>query len=187
MKILRIDSSARYEASKSRERADILIEALKSRHDDVSVTVRDVAAGLPFVDEAWVAAKNTPVDERTDAQNETMALSYELVEELEAHDTYVFSIPVYNFSVPATLKAWADLVALPRQTFKYTEDGPVGLLEGKRAILLFASGGTEIGSDIDYASDWFAFFLEFIGVTDITILGGRGEVDKQELLQAYAA
>ena len=187
MKILRIDSSARYEASRSRERADIVIEQLRDEHPDASVTVRDVAPGLPFVDEAWVAAKNTPVDERTEAQNETMALSYELVDELKAHDLYVFSIPVYNFTIPATLKAWADLVALPRQTFRYTEDGPVGLLEGKRAILLFASGGTEIGSDIDYASSYFTHFLEFLGVTDITILGGRGEVDKQELLQAYAA
>ena len=187
MKILRIDSSARYDASKSRERADILIEYLRAEHPEASVTVRDVAAGLPFVDAEWVAAKNTPVDERTDAQNDTMALSYELVDELKAHDTYVFSVPVYNFTVPATLKAWADLVALPRQTFRYTEDGPQGLLEDKRAILLFASGGTEIGSDIDYASSWLSFFLEFIGVTDITILGGRGEVDKEELLQAYAA
>ena len=187
MKILRIDSSARYDRSKSRERADILIAELKRQHDDVSVTVRDVAAGLPFVDEAWVAAKNTDPSEQTEAQTAELALSHELIEELEAHDTYVFSIPVYNFCVPATLKAWADLVALPKRTFRYTEDGPVGLLEGKRAILLFASGGTEIGSDIDYASEWFSFFLEFIGVTDITILGGRGEVDKDELLQAYAA
>ena len=187
MNILRIDSSARYAESKSRQRADILIDHLLASQDGATVTVRDVAKGLPFVDEDWVAAKNTPIDARTPAQQAALALSHDLVEELEAADLYVFSVPVYNFTVPATLKAWADHVALPKRTFRYTEDGPEGLLRDKRAILLFASGGTEIGSDIDYASSWLSFFLEFIGVNDITILGGRGPVSEEELLQAYAA
>ena len=185
MKILRIDSSARYEKSVSRDRADIIIEQIRSEHEGATVVTRDVAKGLPFVDAEWVAAKNS--QDRTTEQEKALALSYELIEELEAADTYVFSIPVYNFSVPATLKAWADLVALPRRTFRYTENGPEGLLKGKRAVLVFASGGTEIGSEIDYASSWFEFFLGFIGVNDVTILGGKGDIDRDALLEAYNA
>ena len=187
MDILRIDSSPRYEESKSRARADALIEHLKSEHGDVSITTRDVAPGLPYLDADWIAAKNTDPSDTTPEQEKTLGLALEMVDELKAADVIVISVPVYNFTVPASLKSWADHVALPRRTFRYTEYGPKGLLEGKRAILLFASGGTEIGSDIDYASDWLTFFLGFIGITDVTVLGGRGDVNPKELVAAYEA
>ena len=89
MNILRIDSSARYEASRSRDRADIIVEHLIAQNPGASVVTRDVAAGLPYVDEAWVAAKTVAPDARTQAQIEALAPSFELIEELEAADTYV--------------------------------------------------------------------------------------------------
>ena len=103
MKILRIDSSARYQASISRQLADQLIAKLKEKQPDANVVVRDVAKGLPFVNEAIVVAINTPAEERTAEQTALLATSDELVQELSNADTLVISAPIYNFSVPATL------------------------------------------------------------------------------------
>jgi FMN-dependent NADH-azoreductase len=82
----------------------------------------------------------------------------------------VIGSPVYNFSVPAALKAWIDQICRVGVTFKYTPDGPVGLLSGKRAIIVIASGGTSIGSDIDYASGYLKHIMDFIGIHDVTII-----------------
>ena len=79
-------------------------------------------------------------------------------------------MPIYNFGVPAALKAWVDQVARAGVTFKYTENGPQGLLEGKRAILVVASGGTAAGSDIDFASGYMQHVMGFIGITDVTVI-----------------
>ena len=85
-------------------------------------------------------------------------------------DTIVIGTPIYNFSVPSTLKAWIDLVARVGVTFNYTETGPVGLLEGKRAIIAVASGGTQAGSDIDFATTYLRHVLGFIGITDVELV-----------------
>ena len=93
----------------------------------------------------------------------------------------MLGVPIYNFGVPATFKAWADLVARAGTTFKYTDNGPVGLLSGKKAYLAVASGGTPVGSEIDFMTPWLKFFLGFIGIQDVTvvaadgIMGGDGE------------
>jgi hypothetical protein len=89
------------------------------------------------------------------------------VAELKAADTLVIGLPIYNFGVPAALKAWVDQVARAGVTFKYSEYGPKGLLEGKRAIVAVASGGTEAGSDIDFATGYIRHVLGFIGITDV--------------------
>ena len=82
--------------------------------------------------------------------------------------------PVYNFGPPAVLKAWADLVARAGTTFHYTATGPEGLLTGKKAYLALASGGTPVGSDIDFMSRWLTFFLGFLGITDVAIVAADG-------------
>ncbi|MEL6531300.1 MAG: NAD(P)H-dependent oxidoreductase, partial [Pseudomonadota bacterium] len=97
-----------------------------------------------------------------------------LIAELQAADTIVISTPIYNFGVPAVLKAWADLVARAGTTFKYTENGPVGLLEGKKAYIAAASGGTPVGSDMDFMTSWLTFFLGFIGIKDVEIIAADG-------------
>lgn len=99
-----------------------------------------------------------------------LALSDTLVGELKSADTIVIGTPVYNFAVPAALKAWIDLVARARETFQYTEDGPVGLLQGKKAYVIIASGGTKVGSEIDFAGNYLKHVLGFIGITDVTIV-----------------
>ena len=88
-------------------------------------------------------------------------------DEIKAADVVLIGLPIYNFGVPAALKAWIDLVARAGVTFRYTESGPVGLLAGKRAIVTVASGGTEAGSDIDFATPYIRHALKFIGITDV--------------------
>lgn len=173
-RILEISASARPEGSMSRLLTRDLIKALEDRHGDVAITRRNVAEGLPFVDADWVVATNTPEEDRSDAQRRTLAFSDELVEELRAADIIVIGAPIYNFSVPASLKAWIDLVARVRLTFRYTENGPVGLLEGKKAYVLAPSGGVPVGSAVDFATPYLRHALGFIGITDVEIIGARG-------------
>ena len=115
-------------------------------------------------------ANFTPEADRDATQRDTLALSDQLVAELKAADTIVIGAPVYNFGVPAALKAWVDLVARAGLTFKYSETGPVGLLEGKRAIIAVATGGTPVGSDIDFATGYLKHIMGFIGIHDVEVI-----------------
>lgn len=161
--ILRIDASARREGSVSRDLADRII----ARFPDARIISRDLAPGLPLIDETWIGANFTPADERSADQRDVLALSDRLIAELDAADTLVIGLPIYNFGVPAALKAWVDQVARAGVTFRYTANGPEGLLTGKRAIVAVASGGTEAGSEIDFATGYIRHVLGFIGITDV--------------------
>lgn len=169
--ILRIDSSARADTSLSRRLTDELITALSSE-GETAITVRDVSSGIPFVDNDWVTANFTAPETRTTAQTGKLSYSDILVDEIEAADTLVIGLPIYNFNVPASLKAWIDMIARVHRTFKYTENGPVGLMAGKRAFIVMASGGTKLGSDIDFATPYLLHVLKFIGITDVTFIDG---------------
>lgn len=164
--VLHIDSSARTAGSVTRD----LSAQIVGRLGAADVIRRDLAAPLPLLDGAWVGANFTPADQRSAEQKQLLALSDSLVEELKQADTIVIGTPIYNFSVPSTLKAWIDLVARVGVTFQYTENGPVGLLEGKRAIIAVASGGTQAGSDIDFATTYLRHVLGFIGITEVEIV-----------------
>lgn len=172
--ILRIDASARKHGSTSRALTDALIDKLSP----VSVAVRDLSQPLPFVTEDWIGANFTDEAERSAEQRETLALSDQLVEELVAADTLVLGVPVYNFGIPAALKAWVDLIARARKTFRYTETGPVGMLTGKKAYVALASGGTEIGSEIDFASGYLRQILSFVGIEDVTFVAADQQMVK---------
>jgi FMN-dependent NADH-azoreductase len=164
--ILRIDASARRQNSISRDLTDQIVEKLSPE----TVTTRDLAQGIALLDEAWIGANFTPADARTAEQAQTLALSDALVAEVQAADTLVIGLPIYNFGLPAALKAWIDQVARVGVTFRYTEAGPEGLLTGKRAIIALASGGTEAGSAIDFATGYIRHLLGFIGITDVTFV-----------------
>ena len=174
--ILRIDASARKSGSSSRRLTDSVIEKLAPE----TVTVRDLTDGISFVTEDWVNANFTDEADRTDAQKAELAYSDALVEELVAADTLVIGTPIYNFGVPAALKAWIDMIARARKTFHYTANGPEGLLTGKKAYVLIASGGTEMGSAIDFASGYLRHVLGFIGITDVTFIGADQQMVKGE-------
>jgi FMN-dependent NADH-azoreductase len=181
--VLKVDSSARREGSVTRRLADRAIAELGEGGTEVTTILRDVAAGLPVVDEAWVAANFTDPSERTPEQKARLALSDTLVAEVKAADVLLIGVPIYNFGIPAALKAWVDLIARARETFRYTESGPEGLLTDKRAILVLASGGTTVGSEIDFATGYLKHIMSFIGITDVTVIAAdRLMFDAEESL-----
>jgi FMN-dependent NADH-azoreductase len=173
--ILYLTASIRSEGeSVSRGLGQRLVEGLAAK-TGASVTTRDLAANdLPFVSAGRFAANLTPAAQRTPEQAELAAIADTLIAELQAADTIVIASPIYNFGPPATLKAWADLVARAGTTFRYTATGPEGLLKGKKAILALASGGTPMGSEIDFMSRWLVFFLGFLGISDVEMLAADG-------------
>ncbi|WP_171125338.1 MULTISPECIES: FMN-dependent NADH-azoreductase [unclassified Ruegeria] len=164
--ILHIDASARREGSTTRDLSDRIVKHLNAGR----IIRRDLATPLPLLTEDWIAANFTPADQRDEVQRDQLSLSDELVAELQQADTIVIGLPIYNFSVPAAFKAWIDLVARVGLTFSYTENGPKGLLEGKRAVLAIASGGTAVGSDIDFATDYAKHVLGFIGIHTVDVI-----------------
>lgn len=167
--LFHLNASARAEGSVTRDLSQRLVDRLSDAETDI--LARDIGtAPLPLLSEAWVGANFTPDEARTPAQRETLALSDALIAELEAADTLVLGVPIYNFGVPAAFKAWIDLVARARKTFKYTETGPVGLLAGKTAYVIVASGGTAAGSEIDFATPYLRHVLGFLGIDDVTII-----------------
>lgn len=170
--ILRVDSSMRTEGSVSRNLADKLVERLSD--GSTQVTERDLANGIELINENWIGSNFTDPADRSDEQKTTLAISDELVDELRAADTVVITAPVYNFHVPAALKAWIDMVARARETFRYTEEGPVGLLTGKKVYVVMTSGGTVLGAENDFVSGWLKYILAFMGMTDVTFIDSSG-------------
>ncbi len=170
VRVLEVSASARRAGSASRELSRDLIEALQDRYDRVEITRRDLSEGMPFVDEAWIEANFTPGESRTALHREALAFSDSLVAELQDADVLVIGAPLYNFMIPAALKAWIDMVARARLTFRYTENGPEGLLKGKKAYLVVASGGVAVGSAADFATPYLKHALAFIGISDVEII-----------------
>jgi FMN-dependent NADH-azoreductase len=173
MKVLEISASGRRHDSTSRMLTAELIAALESHYDTIAVARRDLADNVPFVNDAWIAANFTPEENRSKEQRDTLAYSDALVSELRDADVVVMGVPVYNFSIPAVLKAWIDMISRARLTFRYSENGPVGLLQGKKAYIVVASGGVPVGSDYDFATPYLRHALAFIGITDIEFVAAE--------------
>lgn len=169
-RLLLVTASARGADSVSRALSEELLTTLAERLGPLEIQRRDLTQAPPLVDADWIAANFTPAEQRTKAQCARLSVSDSFVEELKAADLLVIATPIYNFGVPAALKAWIDMVARARVTFRYTEQGPRGLLENKAAHLVVTSGGTPIGSDIDFATGYLRHVLAFLGITDVNII-----------------
>ncbi|MEL7738505.1 NAD(P)H-dependent oxidoreductase [Citromicrobium bathyomarinum] len=186
--ILHVTASIRSGESVSRKLGNQLVEKI-GQGTDASIVNRDLAANdLPLIDADRFAANLTPPAERDEKQQALADVADALIAELQAADTLVLSLPVYNFTMPSTLKAWADLVARAGTTFRYTESGPEGLLTGKKAYVVIASGGTPIGSEIDFLTPWLRHFLGFLGITDVEIIAADGimGIDGEQKIEAAA-
>jgi FMN-dependent NADH-azoreductase len=147
-----------------------MIAALENRHGPVGLTRRDLADGIDLVDEVWINANFTAEEERTAAQRDRLAESDALVAELKGADVVIIGAPTYNFGVPASLKAWIDMIARARLTFRYTGNGPEGLLHGKKAYVIVTSGGVPVDSPFDFATPYLRHALGFVGITDVEII-----------------
>ena len=137
-------------------------------------TVAVNPAGIGIVNSAWIEAERTSEEHRTPDQRALLAQSDALVAEIQAADDIVIATPIYNFSVPAALKAWIDLICRDNITFVYENDVSRGLLSNKQATVIITSGGTVAGNDIDYATGYIRHILQFIGVKDVTIIDVTG-------------
>ena len=177
MKIYQIDCSARKKGSASRELAKKLLEKIKKSEDEV--IYRDLDDEMLFVAGLTESGMYIPENERTDQHKKMFELSDKLVNELKESDIIIISTPIYNFGPPATLKAWSDLAARVKSTFKYSEDGKqIGLLESKKVYLVITSGGTRVGSKEDYLSPWLKHVLNFFGIKNIqTISADQMSID----------
>lgn len=164
--ILQIDVSPRGAESVTRKLTQNVVERLAPD----TIIMRDLTRSLPHLDSDWIGANFTPANDHTAEQRALLRISDTLVNEIRRADTIVIGLPVWNFGIPAALKAWVDLVARAGETFRYTKDGPQGLLTGKRAILALASGGTAVDSEIDFATPYMRHVLGFIGITDVSVV-----------------
>lgn len=143
--------------------------------DGVAVTHRDVVANaLPHLAIEELGAWQTPVDERTTEQQALAAHSDELLAELRANDVLVLAVPMYNLGIPSQLKAWFDRVLRAGETFRYTENGPQGLIEGKRAIILAARGGQYAGTEFDSQTPHLKTMLGLMGISDVEVVFAEG-------------
>ena len=168
--ILRIDASARQQGSQTRLLTGELVDVLAEARPGAAVVERDLGLGLPLLDDALVTALRAAPDERTPEQSDLLAVSEELIAELRAADAIVVGLPIYNFHVPAAFKAWIDLVCRARETFRYSESGPVGLLKDRPVWIVIASGGTQLHSDADFVTDYVRHVFKFVGISDIRFI-----------------
>jgi FMN-dependent NADH-azoreductase len=178
MKTLLVVNSSPRSNSVSRRLTRHVSQDWLAKNPNGRIVERDLASGsLPFLTEEWIVATTTPSDKRTAEQKETLALSDALIEELTAADLIVLGVPMHNFAVPASLKAWIDLITRAGKTFSYGETGPKGLLPSTKKVLVVVTRGGVYGdgSPADFQIPYLRHMLGFIGLTDVTII----EADKQ--------
>lgn len=195
--ILHIDSSPRGERSYSRKLSYKFITAWKTAYPEDTLTYRDLGHNpVPHVDEPWIAAAYSPPEACTPKLNEAIKLSDELVDEFLAADRYVFGVPMYNFSVPSTFKAYIDQIVRVNRTFAVNEQGYQGLVQGRKMLVITASGGSyrqgTPTAGYDFQEPFLRAIFGLVGITDITFmhadnLSAGDDAVKQSLAEVYRA
>ena len=179
-RILQINTSLHGADAQSSRLASEFVAALQRSTNpagakSVAVTVRDLALEpVPHLTAERLRALSTPASERTVEQQRVVAESDQLIGELQRADVVVLGLPMYNFGVPSTLKAYFDHVARAGVTFRYTASGPEGLLKGKKAFVFATRGGRYAGTDADLQSAYVRQFLGFIGIRDVEFVYAEG-------------
>ena len=175
MKILQINASPRREAGNSTKLANSVSERLVAAHPGSTVTLRDLGTTpVTVLDEAALGALFTPAEQRSAGQAALVAEYDALIAELQAHDAIVLGVPMYNFGVPVQLKAWIDAIARAGVTFRYTANGPEGLIQGKKVYVAFARGGIYRDTPADSQTPYIQTILGFLGMTDVKYIHAEG-------------
>jgi FMN-dependent NADH-azoreductase len=179
MKLLHIDSSAR-KHSLSRAVASGFVEVWKRAYPHGEVMERDLAKGLmPHITDEWVGAMYTPADQRTPIQYMELGLSDKLIDELKEADVIVIGSPMYNFSISAPLKAWIDMVVRTGETVDFSHRPPLGLLHGKKVVVVTSRGGSyapgTATAPFDFQEPYLRHILGLMGMHDVTFI----HVDRQ--------
>ena len=175
MNILQINASARRNGANSTQLANTIVARLQAVNPAATRTLRDLAVTPhPVLDEAALGALFTPADQRTPAQAVRVALDDALIAEIQAHDTIVLGVPMYNFGISVQLKSWFDAIARAGATFRYTEAGPEGLLKGKKVYVALARGGLYRDTANDSQVPYLKMMLGFLGLTDVSFIYAEG-------------
>lgn len=174
-KLLQLKTSLFANQGQSSQLSDTFVAAWQASHPESAVTIRDFAADpVPHLDGAGFQAFLSKVEERTAEQQAKVDYSDALIAELQAADVLVIGLPMYNLGIPSTLKAWIDHVARAGVTFRYTANGPQGLLSGKKAYVFATRGGRYAGTAFDTQTDFVRNFLGFIGIADVEFVYAEG-------------
>ncbi|MNS73519.1 FMN-dependent NADH-azoreductase [compost metagenome] len=174
-RVLVIESSARQQGSISRQLTSDFVSQWQAAHPGDQVTLRDLAVNpVPHLDANLLGGWMKPEEQRNSDELQALARSNELTDEVLAADVLVLAAPMYNFTIPSTLKAWLDHVLRAGVTFKYTETGPQGLLTGKKAYMLTARGGIHAGATTDHQEPYLRQVMAFIGIHDVTFIHAEG-------------
>lgn len=175
MKILQINSSVRSANSHSNSLAAELSAHLLAQHPGATLQVRDLGATPhPVLDETALQALFTPADQRTEAQQARVAQDDALIAELQAADSVVIGAPMYNFGISAQLKNWIDAISRAGVTFRYTAQGPEGLLTGKKVYVVLSRGGLYRNTPNDTQMPYLRAFLGFLGMSDVEFIYAEG-------------
>lgn len=171
--LLHIDSSPMGAASVSRHLSDTFVDNWKKSHPGGKVITRDLTgSGLTSITAEWVAAAYTPTESRTAEQNAVLTKSDELLAEVDAADELAIGVSMHNFNIPSVLKLWIDQVVRVNRAFSYADGKPKGLLVGKKATFLVATGGaygpgTGMES-LNFIEPYLKTLFGFIGFTEVT-------------------
>jgi FMN-dependent NADH-azoreductase len=190
--LLQIKASLFSDNGQSSQLADRFVANWRRAHPEGRVVVRDLAREpVPHLDAARFGAFLAKPEDRTGEQAAVVAYSDRLIGELKSADVIVLGLPMYNFGVPSTLKAYFDHVARVGVTFRYTESGPVGLLAGKQAYVFAARGGLYTGTPRDTQTPYVRVFLNFLGIEDVRFTYAEGlnigpAVKEASLAKAHA-
>jgi FMN-dependent NADH-azoreductase len=173
--LLQINASIHADHGQSSQLASRFVQAFMRARPDWRIVLRDLAGDtVPHLSaERFAAFVSTP-QQRTAAQREVIAYSDALIAELKQADVIVLGLPMYNFGVPSQLKAYFDHIARAGETFRYTANGPVGLLQGKQAYVFAARGGLYAGTALDTQTNYVRDFLRFVGIGDIEFVYAEG-------------
>ncbi len=175
MNILQINSSARIAGSHSSNLANQVSARLLEQHGDAKLTLRDLAVTpQPTLDETALQALFTPADQRTPEQAARVALDDALIAEVQAADVLVIGAPMYNFGISAQLKNWIDAISRAQVTFRYTANGPEGLLKGKKVYVVLTRGGLYRNTPNDTQMPYLKTFLAFLGMSDVEFIYAEG-------------
>src|SRR5688572_27602022 len=173
--LLQLNTSIYSNAGQSTRLADAFVAGRKAIEPGRQVIVRASAmAPLPHPTADGFQRFLAKPEARTPTQAEVVAYSDALIEELKRADTIVLGLPMYNFAVPSTLKAYFDHIGRAGVTFKYTDKGPVGLLKGKKAYVFAARGGVYLGTTADTQTAYVRDYLAFLGITDVEFVYAEG-------------
>jgi FMN-dependent NADH-azoreductase len=178
-KLLFVKSSLFGQDGKSTQIASEFVEALRRVRPGITVVERNLDAdSIPHLSGATMAALMTPSEKRTKDQDQAVAFADSLIEEVESADTLVLAVPMYNFSVPSTFKAWIDHITRAGRTFRYGAAGPEGLLKGKKVFLIVSRGGVYTGDSpakpLDFQEPYLRSMLGFLGLDDLTFIHVEG-------------